>query len=269
MSSTLIHGDCLDELAKLPDQSVHLIATDLPYGTTACAWDTPIDLREMWREVERVLVPHGTFISTASQPFTTALAASNLPLLRYALVWEKSRSTGFVHAQRKPLKKHEDILVFSKGKAAAGCQIKNRMTYNPQGLVELDEPRTSRNRLRVDGFMRCPKTKKDGPPYEVVDNKVFKSDRKQTHTNYPTSVLRFESEHHPVHRTQKPLALYEYLIRTYSNAGDVVVDPTMGSCTTGVACVNVGDRTFIGVEKDADIFKIAQDRIQNLVDEMI
>lgn len=251
----LLLGDCLEVMKTLPDHSVDLALTDLPYGSTACAWDSVIPFEELWEQYRRVLTPLGTVISTASQPFTSALVMSNPKWFKYAIVWEKTKRTGFQHEKQNPFNKHEDILVFSPG-TVNGKHISNRqMTYNPQGLVELAKPKLNKN----GGMGRT--LWKEGRVYP----KSSVGSTPQTHTNYPVSILQFSShatrrgeESHP---TQKPVSLYEYLVRTYSNDGDTVLDNCMGSGTTGVACVNVGSRNFIGIERDPKFFALAQKRI--------
>lgn len=246
--TNLIRGEALQELAKLPDDSVYLIATDLPYGTTACSWDSVIPFEPMWEQVKRVLVPNGTFLTTCSQPFTTALNASNLGMYKYEWIWQKSKATGFIHAKNKPMKLHENVSVFSKGTTVHEGQSKNRMTYNPQGLEELDEPVQQANSTSNTGNAAR-------PSHRTTTRLV---------TGYPTSVLHFPSvgNNCSVHPTQKPVKLFEYLIRTYSNTGELVLDFCMGSGTTGVAAVLSG-RRFLGVEMDEVHFENAVARMQS------
>lgn len=269
-------GDCLEILPSIPDHSVHLILTDLPYGTTCLEWDKVLPLDKLWDQYKRVLTKNGAVVLTASQPFTTMLGASNLPWLRYALVWEKNRATGFLHAPNKPLKKHEDILVFSPGAAVHPHQSTNRMTYNPQGLTKLDKPVKSRNGKMKDSYTgpykgeygkKCDEAKDMVGPRP--DGKMFAGkpvtgggSKFQTHTNYPTSILKFDVERKTVHPTQKPVALMEYLIRTFSNEGETVLDNCMGSGTTGVAARRA-NRDFIGIEMDPKFFAYAEERINH------
>ena len=250
----LFRADCLEALASIPDKSVHMVLADLPFGTTNCTWDVRVNLPAFWKEIERVLTSTGAVVMFASQPFTTILAASNLPWLKYSLVWEKTRATGFLQAGQKPLKKHEDILVFSPGTTVHKGRGKRHMTYNPQGLVELDTPHQTKKDARQAGVFTQPADK------EINGKKVLGFRKPATHTNYPTSVLRFASESNTVHPTQKPVDLCEYLIRTFSNEGEVVLDPTMGSGTSGVAA-KLANRFFIGIERDATFFDIAEERI--------
>lgn len=224
----LYNGDCLEILPTLPDASVDMVLCDLPYGTTQNKWDSVIPLEALWTEYWRVC--SGAVVLTASQPFTSSLVASGLDWFKYAWVWEKSAATGHLNAKRIPMKVHEDIIVFAKGAAP----------YNPQGLEPLGKTVRRGN---------------NGTNFGKSGTENF-----QEWTNYPRSILRFPHEGKSVHPTQKPVALFEYLIRTYTNEGDTVLDNTMGSGTTGVACRNTG-RKFIGIERDPDYFAIAQQRI--------
>ena len=248
MTDPIIHlGDCLDILPTIPDNSVQLVVADLPYSTTESKWDSIIDLAAMWKEIDRILVKNGTAVMFASQPFTTTLAASNLKQLRYSLVWEKNRVTGFLHARNRVLKAHEDILVFSKGTAVHPHQSKNRMVYNPQGVVETGVKKVKANRKTIN-YMRDGRTvHAEGAEY-------------QSATNYPRSVLRFSKDEDHLHPTAKPVALLEYLIRTYSNDGDTILDPTMGSGSALVAARNT-NRQSIGIELDPTFYEVARNRL--------
>lgn len=252
MSIEIIEGDCLEVMKEIPDQSVDMVLCDLPYGTTACAWDAIIPLVPMWAAYKRVLTSTGAIVLTASQPFTTILIGSNLDWFKYELIWEKTRATGHVHAKNKPMKKHENVLVFSPGTTVHASQSSTRMTYNPQGLIRKETPTVR---------------KKGGAADTVMGSRPSHKDVLQEFENYPSSVLEFASEGSTVHPTQKPVALFEYLIRTYTNEGDTVLDNTMGSGTTGVACLNTG-RNFIGIEKDPMYFGVAERRL-GFVDEPV
>lgn len=230
----LMHGDCLERMKEIPSGSVDMILTDPPYGTTACKWDSIIPLEPMWEQIKRIIKPNGAIVMTASQPFTTTLIASNMKMFKYCWVWEKSRFANQMLAKKQPLKIHEDVIVFADGAAR----------YNPQGLVEI-------NKITKQGA-------------RITDNNgggLRKTEYTQTHTNYPRSIQRFASASKTVHSTQKPVALMEYLIKTYTNSGETVLDFTMGSGSTGVACVNTG-RKFIGIELDDKYFEIAKNRIK-------
>lgn len=235
-------GDGLEFMATLPAASIEAIITDLPYGTTACAWDEVIPFVPMWEAVKRVLKPRGVFVTTASQPFTSALVMSNLEWFRYALVWEKQNPTGFLHANYRPMKSHEDVLIFSDGQT----------NYNPQGTKPVSVKNGRKSKAGTDGiYNRIP-----GPNYV------------STTGNFPRSVLRFDRvTHDQLHPTQKPVALYAYLIRTYTNPGDTVLDFCCGSGTTGVAAIKEG-RNFIGVELDEHYFNVGRKRMEEAAMQM-
>jgi site-specific DNA-methyltransferase (adenine-specific) len=240
----LIHGDCLEKMNDIPDKSIDMILCDLPYGTTACKWDTVIPFEPLWEQYERIIKDNGAIVLTASQPFTTKLINSNESLFKYEFIWIKNKPTGFINAKNAPLKKHENVLVFSKGKTA-NCN-KNNMIYNPQGLIEINKFKKSKyDKNDILGTRPC--RKNDGYT--------------QKYSNYPTSILEFNGEANPVHPTQKPVALLEYLIKTYTLEGETVLDNCMGSCSTGIACLNT-KRNFIGIEKDDRYFEVAKKRIE-------
>lgn len=242
----LIHGDCLEKMKNIPDGSIDLVLTDPPYGTTACKWDSIIPLEPMWEQLKRIIKKNGAIVMTAAQPFTTTLIASNIEMFKYCWVWEKTRAVGFVNAKLKPMNKHEDITIFSTGKTSNGN--KNNMLYNPQELLKVNKKVKGRKGTSTDS---------DGNGY---GRPSMLEEYTQEYTNYPTSILRISSEGKTIHPTQKPVALMEYLIKTYTNENDTVLDFAMGSGTTGVACKNL-NRKFIGIELDEKYFKIAQDRI--------
>jgi site-specific DNA-methyltransferase (adenine-specific) len=248
----LMHGDCLERMKEIPDGSVDMILCDLPYGTTACKWDSVIPFEPLWEQYRRIAKMNAAIVLTGSQPFTSALVMSAIDLFKYCWVWEKTRATGHVHAKNKPMKAHEDVAVFSLGTTVHASQSLRRMVYNPQGTIAVD--RTSYRPSRgVSGS-------------DVVGSlrPSHKQTVRQTAANYPRSVQRFASDHNvgALHPTQKPVALMEYLIRTYTNEGETVLDNCMGSGTTGVAALNCG-RKFIGIERDAAYFEIAQRRIED------
>lgn len=238
----LFQGDCLELMKQIPDGSVDLVLCDLPYGTTQNKWDSVLPLNQLWQEYKRV--SRGAVVLTAAQPFTSALVTSNLPWFKYAWVWNKSKVTGVLNAKKQPLRNHEDVLVF----------YRHQPTYNPQGLTPF-------GKRRDNGYRRDGGTSDNyGAISPTVDGNYF-----QENTGYPRSVLAIGSEGKTIHPTQKPVALMEYLIKTYTNPGDTVLDNCMGSGTTGVAAVRNG-RFFIGMELDEGYFKIAQDRIQREFD---
>ena len=230
----LLQGDCLEVMSQLGDNSVSMVLADLPYGTTACKWDSIIPLDELWKHYYRICKKDGAMVFTAAQPFTTLLAASNLKHFRYEWIWEKPQGTNPMNAKVMPLKSHENVLVFYRKKP----------TYNPQMWYSTP----------YGGFSS--ETSKIG---EVYGSAASKHRDNPEGSRYPKTVLRFKQEK-GLHPTQKPVEMMEYLIRTYTNKGDTVLDNTMGSGTTGVACVRTG-RNFVGIEREEQYFKIAEERI--------
>ena len=242
----LMLGDCLERMKEIPDGSVDMVMTDPPYGTTACKWDSVIPLEPMWEQLKRIIKPNGAIVMTASQPFTTTLIASNMKSFCFCWVWNKCFAGNFVQAKRQPLKDHEDIVVFSK----TGKQPK----YNPQ-MIKRDKPITKGGNKQSTAI----------PIAQTNAANSFGTSNKVYDLKYPTSQIKFSSRvGRGLHPTQKPVALMEYLIKTYTNEGETVLDFTMGSGTTGVACVNLG-RSFIGIEMDENYFNIASDRIKGTV----
>ena len=231
----LMKGDCLERMKEIESGSVDMVLADPPYGTTQCKWDSVIPLEPMWQQLKRVIKPNGAIVMTASQPFTTTLIASNMKMFKYCWVWEKSRFANQMLAKKQPLKIHEDVIVFSK----------NPHNYHPQGLIEVNKETRQGSKI----------TDNNGGGKRATSYI-------QTHTNYPRSILRFASASKTVHSTQKPVALMEYLIKTYTNEGEAVLDFTMGSGTTGVAAKNL-NRNFIGIELDQGYFDIAKQRIES------
>lgn len=229
----IFNEDCLDGMARIQDGAVDLVLCDLPYGTTACSWDTVIPFEPLWKEYRRVLKHNGALALMAAQPFATDLINSARKIFRYDLVWEKTAPAGFANSHRMPLRSHELVLLF----------YRRQPTYNPQGLVKLEKPIVRRGTRKVGGV------------YHGLDK-----DCVQEYTNYPRSVLRFSFKGRRIHPTQKPVELMEYLVRTYSNPGDLVLDNCMGSGTTAIACMNSG-RRFVGFEQDEKYFAAARKRI--------
>jgi site-specific DNA-methyltransferase (adenine-specific) len=242
---SLHNGDCLTVMPRLAAGSVDLILCDLPYGTTACSWDAVIPFDRLWAEYRRLLRPGGVVVLTAAQPFTTQVIASNLPDFKYCWYWDKKAVTGFANAKLQPLRCVEDVVVF----------YASRPTYNPQGLVYLGKSRSNSatvggDTVRTDTAASAGKGSLRTAGAEYV----------QEWTNYPKQLLEVPRDRSRVHPTQKPVALMEYLIRTYTNPGDLVLDNCMGSGTTGVAALNT-NRRFIGIERDPGYFAIARSRI--------
>lgn len=243
----LFNNDMFDVLGNIAPQSIDLLLTDFPYGTLnkRNEWDTIIDYPKFWEDVDRICKPTCPIISTAAQPFTSVLIASNYKDFKYTMVWEKSKATGYLNAKKQPLRAHEDIVVF----------YKKQPTYNPQMT--------------------------QGTPYDkgtaVRDTEAYGVQTKKVHVKndsglrYPRSVIYFktaegEGKHHP---TQKPVDLYRWLIRTFSNEGDLVLDPCMGSGTTGIAS-KMENRNFVGIEREKEYFLIAQQRINDVpVEEVV
>ncbi|WP_306003083.1 site-specific DNA-methyltransferase [Brevundimonas sp. C43] len=254
VKATLFNADCLKAMTKLPDESVHLIAVDLPYGVSVEVWDKIVPLDKMFAEFRRILTPTGNIVLTAQGRFTNALMNAALDLHRFNMVWAKTRKTQHLHKDYRVLAEHEDVLVFAKG--GMGNNAKVHPTYNPQGLVELETPITSRNGNQEDSFYKVRGLNADRGRY-------------QTHTNWPSSILFFPSVGGKekikgkgnAPQTQKPVALMDYLIRTYSNEGETVLDCTMGSGTTGVAALQAG-RNFIGMEINPRFFENTEVRIR-------
>jgi site-specific DNA-methyltransferase (adenine-specific) len=243
----LLNGDCLDEMKKIEDESVDMVLTDPPYQlnnwTNPMKWDKIIDLDIVWVELNRICKYGIAICLFGNEPYSTIQRNSNPKMFKYDMIWIKNKITSPMLAKVRPLKKYEIISVFSTGKTSPGRD--GNMKYYPQGLISIDK--TVKN------------NKKDR---SIIQNRPsIKDTYKQKFTNYPSDILDFKCES-GLHPTQKPVALMEYLIKTYTNENETVLDFTMGSGTTGVACVNT-NRNFIGIELDEDYFKIAQERIQN------
>ena len=235
----LFKGDCLVEMDKIKSGSVDLILTDLPFGTTRCKWDSVIDFEKLWTQYERVVKSNGAVLLFSQTPFDKVLGASNISMLKYEWIWEKTSATGHLNSKKMPMKAHENVLVF----------YKNLPTYNPQ---------------KTFGHKR--KVSKAEHKVNCIESDVYNKGQKNTSYDsterFPRDVLTFSSDKQKtkLHPTQKPVALLEYFINTYTNEGETVLDSTMGSGSTGVACVNT-NRNFIGIEQDENYFNIAQKRI--------
>ena len=236
METTLINGDCLVEMKNIPDKSIDMILADLPYGTTACKWDTIIPFEPLWEQYKRIIKDNGAIVLTASQPFTSALVMSNIKMFKYEWIWNKITGRGHLVAKHRPMAQHENILVFGKGKTK----------YNPQ-MVLMDKPQKSKS-------MEASRTSIMGGHTTKESETIIRTHK------YPKTIITQGVDGKYVHPTQKPVALMEYLIKTYTNEGDTVLDNCMGSGTTGVACKNL-NRNFIGIELDKGYFEIAKSRI--------
>ena len=243
---TIKRGDCLELMKEIPAGSVDMILTDLPYGITDYKYETKIDLGEFWKEARRLMKATGTAAMFASSTFAAKLICSNIDEFKYEWVWVRNNITGFAHAKNCPMRQHEQILIFSGGVIQHKNLTARRMTYNPQGLIPCKGgSRFQRITCNMYGGRR-----KLSEPHE----------HNQEFTNYPRDVIYFDSPNSRDHPSQKPVSLLEYLIKTYTNAGETVLDATMGSGSTGVAAINTG-RKFIGFELDEQYFKIAQNRL--------
>jgi len=316
----LIHGDCLEEMKKIPDESIDMVLTDPPYGTTACKWDTVIPLEPMWEQLKRIIKPNGAIVMTASQPFTSVLVTSNIDMFRYSWVWEKEQGSGFLSAKKLPLKSHEDVVVFYldeaevKGRSSLFVELRNYFNkekekaglsnselktllgngmaahYFTNGIQWTLPTEGNYEKLQTTGHFQInyaelllqykslsklcgskynPQmekgksyTCKQGSGSEVYQNKSNAVTTENNGTRYPKTVIKIKRDKNKIHPTQKPVALMEYLIKTYTNKGETVLDFTMGSGTTGVACRNL-NRNFIGIELDETYFEIAKERIDN------
>ena len=243
----LFNDDCLKILPTLPDKSINLILTDPPYGTSACKWDSVIPFNKMWVQLQRIIKENKPIILFGSEPFSSYLRTSNIKWFKYDWIWEKQRGSNFLNYKYQPSKNYEIISVFSKG-ATSFVKNNNNCPYNPQMI--------------------------NGLPYEIQQGKggdavVREGSRtgkniitKNNGTRYPNAIQKFNSDKEKLHPTQKPVALLEYLIKTYTNENDVVLDFTMGSGSTGVAAKNL-NRVFIGIELDKNYFDIAKNRIES------
>ena len=231
----LYEGDCLNMLPKLADNSVDMLVVDIPYGTTACKWDSVIPLDQLWKQYNRICKKNAAMVFTAAQPFTTILASSNIENFKYEWIWEKPQGTNPMNAKVMPLKSHENILVFYRKKP----------TYNPQMWYSTPYSGFSSNVSKIG---------------EVYGSQQSKHRDNPEGSRYPKTILKYKQEK-GLHPTQKPVGLMEYLIKTYTNEDEIVLDNTMGSGTTGVACMNT-NRKFIGIESDKKYFDIAKQRIK-------
>ena len=230
---TIIHGDCLDEMMEIQEKSIDMILCDLPYGTTQNKWDCIIPLKEMWEDYERIIKDNGAIVLTAQQPFTSTLVVSNYKLFKYSWVWVKEAGTGFLNAKKYPLKNNEDILVFCK----------KPHIYNPQ--------------MRIGKPYKC---KKGGTTSNYNKDSKDKIITINNGERYPITTLEFSRDKEKLHPTQKPVALFEYLIKTYTNEGDLVLDNCAGSFTTAIASENL-KRNWICIEKEEEYCDIGRKRI--------
>ena len=241
----LMKGDCLERMKEIPDGSVDLILTDPPYGTTACKWDSVIPLEPMWNELKRIIKPNGAIVLFGSEPFSSALRMSNIKNYKYDWYWNKNHGANFAQANKRPLNVVETISVF----------YKKPPTYNSQ---KIQNPKGEEKRHRYS-----PSKQKDVFIGQVAMANEYakKGNSYEPNMLLARSIITFSREHRPIHPTQKPVALMEYLIKTYTNENETVLDFTMGSGTTGLACMNT-KRNFIGIERDDKYFDISVKRIK-------
>lgn len=239
---------------NIPDKSVGMILCDLPFGITSSKWDKVIPFEPLWEQYKRIIKTNGAICLFGAEPFASELRTSNIDWFKYDWVWIKNNAVGFVNAKLKPMNKHEVICVFSEGKTSNGN--KNNMPYFPQGLIPYNKEARSGNKKGKDNTYWRPSLKSSNEGGYI-----------QEFTNYPTTVLQFNKVQKAVHPTQKPVPLLEYLIQTYTNDGEIVLDNCMGSGSTGVACVNT-NRNFTGIELNKEYFNIAKERIETAIKEM-
>lgn len=253
-NGVLYKGDCLEVMKDIPDNSIDLILCDLPYGTTSCQWDSIIDIDKLWIQYKRIIKSKSVVVLFGSQPFTSSLVVSNMEWFKYQWVWKKNRATGHVHAKNKPMKLHEDICIFSNGVTLHEGQSINRMPYYPQDLIELPE-----------GTKR--RTRNDSGDNAVMSVRKSHKETICSHTNYPTSIIEFSVDVNNgkrFHPTQKPVTLFEYLIKTYTNEGMTVLDNCAGSGTTAVACNNT-NRKWICIEQEEKYCEVIKSRVEDKI----
>lgn len=244
LTEGLVNGECLEVMKEIPTGSVDMVMTDPPYGTTACKWDSVIPLEPMWEQLKRIIKPNGAIVMTASQPFTSVIVGSNIKNFKHEWIWEKNRGSNFAVLKYQPMKEHESVLVFGY-KTVKYYPIKE--TRKGSGLKRTKykySPTNTGKREAMGGF-----------------EMIHARHNGNNELRFPRSLQKFNCEV-GLHPTQKPVALMEYLIKTYTNENELVLDFTMGSGTTGVACKNL-NRDFIGIEKDKKYFEIAKERINN------
>jgi len=257
VGARLIHGDCLEAMRDIPDGSVHMVCTDPPYGTTACKWDAVIPFEPMWAQLKRITKPNGAIVLFGTEPFSSAMRMTSVKDFRYDWIWEKDKGANWMFENKQPLKVHEIASVFYTNQPTYIPQ----KTTNPNGVskrhLSKNPSKITKNVKSVMGDGWKETTMDETENYHGKDYEPSKL--------LPRSIQKFSRESKgKLHPTQKPVALMEYLIRTYTNAGETVLDFTMGSGTTGVACKNLG-REFIGIEMDADYFAVASARIADHV----
>lgn len=253
METNIIYNeDCIGKngMCILPDKSIDMVLCDLPYGTTSCKWDSIIPFDKLWEQYDRVIKNNGAIVLFATEPFSSYLRLSNIKEYKYDWKWIKSKVGNFLNCKNSPMKKYEDIVVFSKGNIANGS--KNMMKYYPQGLIEVNK--------------KCNNVNKSRKGTTIEERPCRQGVYIQKYTGYPNNILEFKSED-GLHPTQKPVPLLEYLIKTYTNESEIVLDNCMGSGSTAIACINT-NRKYIGFELDKNYFDIANSRVQSHLSEI-
>lgn len=246
-TNKIYHGDCLELMPQIASGSIDMILCDLPYGTTQCKWDTIIPFDKLWEQYERLIKPNGVIALTASQPFTSALVMSNPKLFKYEWIWNKNTASGFANAKRQPMRTHENILIF----------YKLQPTYNPiKEIRDLSKKSKERHNYKFNSST--------GINNEVY-GKLNRLNKQPEDLAYPKTVQKINgivnNHNERIHPTQKPVALFEYLVKTYTNEGETVLDNCIGSGTTAIACKNT-KRKFIGMEREQKYFDMANKRIE-------
>ena len=241
----LLQGDCLELMKKIPDKSIDMILCDLPYGTTACKWDSVIPFEPLWEQYKRIIKDNGAIVLFGIEPFSSKLRLSNLDMYKYDWIWEKPQGVNFAQCNHMPMKVYETISVF--GNFGLSKNAKIQPIYNPQGVTLVNK-------------------KKKAKTYTEHRPSSNNKDHIQVYENYPRMIIKFKQDR-GLHPTQKPVPLLEYLIKTYTNEGDLVLDNCMGSGSTGVACINT-NRNFIGMELDENYFNIAKERIKEIKEQL-
>lgn len=246
-NAVLFNEDCLKVMPEIADKSIDMILCDLPYGTTACKWDTIIPFDKLWEQYERIIKDNGAIVLFGAEPFSSLLRTSNLKMYKYDWYWLKNKPQGFLNAKKMPLKNYETVSIF----------YKNPPIYNPQGLIKINKV------IKNTGTKNGTSLKENGDKTSA-NNAIKNTHYNQEFTNYPTQTLEYSnaSGKGNLHPTQKPLELIEYLIKTYTNEGELVLDNTFGSNTTGLGCKNL-NRKYIGIEMDEKYFEIGVKRIKN------
>ena len=242
----LVKGDCLEVMKNIPDKSIHMILADLPYGTTACKWDTIIPFASLWEQYRRIIKDHGAIVLTASQPFTSALVMSNVEWFKYEIIWEKERPTNILFMKKRIGKVHENVLVFYKRQPTYNPQMTHKPGNYSMSGAKLDLSKYDTNRHLTHPDQPKYKYSKDYDPSKTYPRSILKINRDVGKKNHPT---------------QKPVKLFEYLIKTYSKENDLILDNCIGSGTTAIAAQNL-NRRWIGIELDEEYFKLANERIE-------